>query len=377
MAALVQSFPQQAATVTMMSPGPSSPGGYQPGPSRQSHSHQPPRSSQLSQTMYGGAIPSVGVYRGQTSQSPVAPYAFTTTPALTNTTNLPHAQSSPQLRQENRAPSSTASSYGQGNNQGTSGERQSNSMSKPHLPSPVTESPRRGREMMSKDDSALSTNRRIISPAPRPLSSLAISNSMPFPPPVGVHSSAKPSPERYRRPNRRPELTGPASSFGAGTPAQPGSVIPPGTGAVPVGGNISDQSSQQSTLAPSRLQHSRSSSGLSSTERPVQVRTASVDDMQLNRQPLAELAKRYRRRSTSGLDTVDLVQFRDGSSPAGSGQGDQSLPSPARTAPSDGLGAPAPIRPGAGHTRTASSESTTDQHAGNVRKNSKVMSIPQ
>lgn len=378
MAALVQSFPQQAATVSMMPSGPSSShGGFQPGPSRQSHSHQSSRSSQLSQTMYGGSIPNMGIYRGQTSQPAVAPYAFTTTPALTNTANLTQAQSTPQLRQENRTSSSPASPHGQWNNQGIANERQlTSSSSKPNLASPMTEGPSRGREMISKDDSTLSTTRRVISPGPRPLSSLNLSSSVPFPPPVGGHSSAKPSPERYRRPIRRPEQTGPAPAVAGGNATQPASASPSGSGMATVGylydqsPQSGQQSSQQSAPAPSRLQHSRSSGGLGSTDRAPQVRMTSVDDMQLHRPVAGELAKRYRRRSTSGLEAVDLVQFGDGSSAGGLRQNDLPLPSPARLASLDKTGASGLVRPDAGHSRTASSDSSASIRSGHSRPSS-------
>src|SRR5436305_3065701 len=96
MAALVQTYPQQA-TVTMLQGRPSSSGGYTPTQPQHLVSRNAPSQR------YNSSLASSG-YRGIPSHGPVAPYAFTSTPQLTNTTNpsRQHQSPSPHLRGENR-----------------------------------------------------------------------------------------------------------------------------------------------------------------------------------------------------------------------------------------------------------------------------------
>lgn len=102
MAALVQSFPQQpSSTITMLQTRPTS----SSGPFQSNNQSQLQRGSQMARNMYSGAGGAGGGnnthYRGQSS--PVAPYAFTTTPSLSSNGNpLRQNPTGPHLRQENR-----------------------------------------------------------------------------------------------------------------------------------------------------------------------------------------------------------------------------------------------------------------------------------
>src|ERR1700712_3129870 len=87
MAAMVQTYPQQTATVTMLQTRPTSASGIIPG-----HSQPQPQANQqymanqqVNRNSFHG-LPNVGgqtSYRG-TSGGPIQPYAFTATPTLAN-----------------------------------------------------------------------------------------------------------------------------------------------------------------------------------------------------------------------------------------------------------------------------------------------------
>ncbi|KAK7635085.1 hypothetical protein IWX47DRAFT_783667 [Phyllosticta citricarpa] len=234
--------------------------------------HQSPRSSppmprsQYYNTNNGG----VG-YRGS-SATPVQAYAFQTTP---------------QLRQENRSTSAPVNPYHQAqlfqpaagpNNQGHTTHPSSSSGSTASSASSNLSSA--GQRTGSKDDSALSQQRLKSADdfaranpnmEPRPLSAINISTSVPDLTLTAYDSSAKPSPDRYRRARNG---SGPASPP---LPQDPRSAVPSGSGMAGV---------------------AHLYKGV--PQRPAHARTGSADDSTLSRSS-SELAKRYRRRSMGGF----------------------------------------------------------------------------
>ncbi|KAK7526158.1 uncharacterized protein IWZ02DRAFT_431651 [Phyllosticta citriasiana] len=234
--------------------------------------HQSPRSSppmprsQYYNTNNGG----VG-YRGS-SATPVQAYAFQTTP---------------QLRQENRSTSAPVNPYHQAqlfqpaagpNNQGHATHPSSSSGSTASSASSNLSSA--GQRTGSKDDSALSQQRLKSADdfaranpnmEPRPLSAINISTSVPDLTLTAYDSSAKPSPDRYRRARNG---SGPASPP---LTQDSRSAVPSGSGMAGVAHLYKG--------AP---------------QRPAHARTGSADDSTLSRSS-SELAKRYRRRSMGGF----------------------------------------------------------------------------
>ncbi|KAK8177716.1 hypothetical protein IWX90DRAFT_27837 [Phyllosticta citrichinensis] len=234
--------------------------------------HQSPRSSpQMSRTQYYNTNNGGVGYRGP-SATPVQAYAF---------------QSTPQLRQENRSTSAPVNPYQQEqlfqpasgpNNQGHTTHPSSSSGSTASSASSNLSST--GQRTGSKDDSAL-TRQRLKSAddfaranpnmEPRPLSAINISTSVPDLTLTAFDSSAKPSPDRYRRARNG---SGPASPP---LPQEARSAAPSGSGMAGVAHLYKG--------APQRPAHSR---------------TGSADDSTLSRSS-SELAKRYRRRSMGGF----------------------------------------------------------------------------
>ena len=342
MAALVQSFPQQTATVSLLP----NPGTFPVGPAMPSHSQHTPRSStaSASRSVYGPAVPasSYGPYRGQVAPTPVTSYvAAASQPARTMTgastvASSMHGQSMPHLRQENRtfsAPGTTLGRVGQ-NAGGGGGGGGGGAIA---LPSPSSmpstsaaattttnksDLSSRGLTPRSKDDSAISTGPRhpSMSSANRQLSPLNLSTTaMSLPPPVPAASAVRPSPERYRRYPRRFENNH-ASPF-TGQPAtqrydfvmQPtnATMAQPPLPPLPHQRPQKQQPPLPSQLpaqipVPAQLHHARSSGTLTQTERPTQLRTHSVDDLQVYTARVSEPAKRYRRRSSSVLDCPEF-----------------------------------------------------------------------
>ena len=264
MAALVQTYPQQTGTVTMLQTRPSSTPGImsasQPHANHQFNSSQGPRSAYHGTGTTG--------YRGSTT--PVQPYAFTSTPNLNQTTAwrqygnnrtysspaVPGIQSFDQ-NVNYRVPimnSSSAANLGYSQSFGIS-------------------------HGGSRDDSALATPRNIT-PQPRPQSYLSVGTQPSFS--SGV--SGRNTPDRYRRPsggavhhNRTQSSTLPSSITMVNTNQQY---------------NNQGVSRQTATSPPG-------SQGL--------VAVASLDDIQLyNRSFSQDDAKRMRRRSVHTIDTPDF-----------------------------------------------------------------------
>ena len=243
MAALVQPFPQSPSTVTMLQARPaSSSGAFQTG-SQQSQRNQGARSA------YNGG--NVAPYRGPTSSTPVAPYAFTSTPALATSQN-----STPYLRQENRTLSAPASSPAFGN------QSPSPSKQRQLAPSPILNDP--------SDSGLRSDTSARLSILSQPLD-LSLSD-----PRITGNNTAKPSPDRYRRAHRRSET----SSAALNSQATGGSAMPSGSGMATVGHLYNFPT------------HSASSPSFASSAPGGMV---SKDDTAISRS--SDQAKRYRRRS--------------------------------------------------------------------------------
>ena len=297
MAALVQSFPSSTSTLTINA--------------SQSQQHQ--RSSPMSRNIYNTSVGAIGGgnYRGHSPMAPVAPYAFTSTPVILNTTNpLRQHPTAPVLRQENRSTSAPTV---------------------PSLPSSPT-----------------------------------------------YTNAVKPSPDRYRRSNRRPE---PAGSQPANPSLQNGPVSSPGSAVAPVAQPYaapSQPTSSTPTLTSYPAFRGSPSSQNANDVSPVStVRLLSADDLSLPRQTsTVEQAKRYRRRSISSLEmkehaaqTAELkVQTpldHNSSAPASGALEDQGEAQRPLTAPP----------PSSSHGRNDSKDSTGSTSTSSIRSSSRPPSV--
>lgn len=376
MAALVQTIPQQTATVTMLPSAPPSSGGAFTGGSSASHSHRASRSSPLTRTVYGGSIGAASGYRVQTAPS-VAPYAFTSTPTLTHGGNGVQGQGAPRLRQEHRTNSAPVTTPSRPSGDNSSGDRAGSAGSTALQPTGSSSNPpalASGRPMTSKDDLSISTNQRFILPENRPPASLNLAQSVPLPLASGTLAPTKPIPERYRRGNRRPD------AGGVGTiPAGARSALPSGSGMATIGhlygppspaGETSNSSSHQVAGPSSRLHHARSTGALGTGERTTQLRTTSVDDLQLYRQTKSEPAKRYRRQSTSELDRVNQAGLREIRNDSGGYRPDPSRGSNPGGMHGDRRALVEPLRPNLDHRRSGSVESVASGRSNHSRTQS-------
>ncbi|MCJ1402973.1 bud neck involved protein [Xylographa trunciseda] len=307
MAALVQSFPQQSSTVTMLQTrhDPASNGPFLT--SRESQ--QQLRNSPLARGIYG-VNSGVTTYRGHTSVPPIAPYAFATTPIASQAVNpLRQNPTVPYLRQEDRTFSAPVVTSSQQNSFGgsTNQTRQRQTGSSPtivpaqDIPNTLSNTLKSG----TRDDSAIMTPRTTT---PRPMSAMELNLSDAKLSALGTN--AKPLPDRYRRPQRRADAVQPVH----GAPQNGGSALPSGSGMATVG-HLYNQP-MQFTSGPAQqqqmyrgtpmLQNPEGTSPFGTTQRIV-----SKDDMMLNRQTSSEQAKRYRRRSVGGMEVGEYTSRLD------------------------------------------------------------------
>ena len=281
----------------MLQTRPSSSDAFQNG--SQSQQHQ--RNSQMPRNIYNTSVGGMaaGNFRGHTSISPVVPYAFTSSPVLSNTTNpLRQHPTAPLLRQESRTTSAPTIPLAQ---QVTSPTLASSSRQRlqpsPSLPLDLSST------LGSKDDASLPSVTKQN--APRPVSSIELITPS-LAAPVTFANTAKPSPDRYRRNHRRAEQGGTHQSniLNPGGSAQPS-----GSGMATVGHLYSNplQSSSTPTLTsyPAFRGTPSPSQSVNDTSSGSTVRLLSADDMSLPRQSSVELAKRYRRRSISSLEVKE------------------------------------------------------------------------
>lgn len=300
MAALVQSFPSPTPTLTMLQPRSPSAEAFQAGPSSQQHQ----RASQVSRTIYNPSVGSMaaGSYRGHT---PVATYAFTSTPVAPNAANsLRQHPTPPPLRHEHRTSSAPVvpltQHFSSPEVQNTSRQRLPPvNLIQQHLDfsNVLSLSPKLG----SKDDNALLTSNTKKNTA-RPSSAIELN-----PPSLSSSSpqseTAKPLPERYRRNPRRTEKIGQQAAHNL----MPHGSAPPSAPGMIAGGHLYTNPLQSSST-PSLTSYPAfrgSSPPHTGNETRSQPRFTSLDDMSLPKQSMSEQAKRYRRKSVSSLDLMD------------------------------------------------------------------------
>ncbi|OTA97649.1 hypothetical protein M434DRAFT_18851 [Hypoxylon sp. CO27-5] len=282
MAALVQTYPQQSGTVTLLQTRPSSSSGMMSG----SSGNQPNQAyiGNQQRNSYHGLSGSVGggptVYRGNTS-APVQPYAFTTTPSLANggqwqqygayrsSSNVPNMQmTDPNAAARSRYP---VNSNTPGNN--------NNGQPAMHA-------------AMSQDD-----NRTNPGSSSRPqLAPLNVPSNQPT---FAQVAAAKATPERYRRPSPRYTDSSPSVMQ---TPQPQGSAAPSGSGMATVVHLYNPRA-----MPDRKTGTSRNSGALANRPHSAYGSMAGVamDDMHLYRHPTEEEAKRFRRRSIHSINSTD------------------------------------------------------------------------
>lgn len=365
MAALVQSYPQQSSTITMLQTRPSSASGILQNASQtQSHHQYPVNPQQLQRNSIHGMSNVMGItnYRGHTTVAPIAPYAFTSTPSLAT----PGQRQGPHLRADQRT-SSAPGPMSQHTESGPVRSRYPAALSVSTTSSSSSSdisalSHRSG----SKDDSVITGTARVVSGAARPHSGIMNSSSGQSLAPPTMSSSVKPSPDRYRRPNNRR-----AESMSSQQPSTPtGSSMP---NVMQFYGNSTQQQQTLPTISPQSFslqmpQFSKSTTGFTSG-------SMSADDMQLNRNTSQEAAKRYRRRSIHTIDAADyggmsagLLQQGSRQVSSANGRIDQQQ-HPLRSSPV------VAIRPGSSHGRHGSTESVNSTRSAARGHNSRPNSV--
>ena len=354
MAALVQSFPSPSSTITMLQTRPSSSDAFQTGPQGQQHQ----RNSTIPRNIYNTSVGGMasGNYRGHTSTPPISPYAFTSTPVTPSGGNpLRQHPTTPHLRQENRTTSAPAMPFTQQT------APLSAATNRPRLPAVNTLpldlgnafSPQQ--RMGSQDDTSVMTPTTKIN-NPRPLSSIEL-NPPSLATPPSFTTTAKPSPDRYRRNNRRPETQGSP----AATATQGGSALPSGSGMATVGHLYNNPTHSSSTPSLSTCpSYRRSQSPLSHSGSDGSSATLiSSDDMNIPKQSTSEQAKRYRRRSISSLEAKEFTSQPFEAPSALPKTYAAMLASPAPQERKENRG-PATLQgPSSSHGRQGSSESTS------------------
>ncbi|KAL4774690.1 hypothetical protein BDW60DRAFT_162838 [Aspergillus nidulans var. acristatus] len=276
MAALVQTIPQQSSAVPVLQTRPSSSSGAFT--TSQSLQQTDSRNPAMSWNTYNTAGNSGG-YRP--SHQVVAPYAFTSTPNLSNSPNLQNRQSwSPSLRPEHRtssapsAPQLPANASLVGNNSRPVHHTAAGSVSTSSSNSSV-------QSHMSKDDTAIPSRQLRGDPSIRPLSTANLPSPTPSFMNISSPTVSRPSPDRYRRGNRRSDASAGARSS------------PP----------ILDENPQNTTSAGLPGVRSLIPEGKG------HIRATSADDNSRSDKPQPELAKRYRRRSWGNMDNTGLINL--------------------------------------------------------------------
>ncbi|KAL3419411.1 hypothetical protein PVAG01_09633 [Phlyctema vagabunda] len=340
MAALVQSFPQQSSTVTMLQARPSSASGMLQGTQNPPHIPYTPNSSQSNRNSYHGlSNGGASSYRGHAPTAPIVPYAFTSTPGLGQRT-----QGSPHLRPDQRtssAPIIPTFQHSEGG-QGVPRTRYPAAASvSTTSTSSSSDASSLGHQSGSKDDFALTSTARVATRLIRPQSTIITSSNGGLAPPA-LSSPAKTSPDRYRRPaNRRADSSN----------SQQSSPQLPTVNTMPNVHNF------YGTATPP-----------AAVENVAQRKAA--DDIVLTRQPSDQIAKRYRRRSIHTIDAheytpfsgdlaTDLPSRQTHSSPS-SGRGDQQLRYPVDPLRSSPI---VSTRPSTSHGRNGSTDSVNSSRS--------------
>ncbi|KAL4956021.1 hypothetical protein BDW69DRAFT_102397 [Aspergillus filifer] len=278
MAALVQTIPQQSSAVPVLQTRPSSSSGAFT--ASQSLQQTQSRNSAMSWNTYN-TTGNPGAYRS--GHQVVAPYAFTSTPNLSNSPNVQQNRQSwsPSLRPENRtssapcAPQLPANAALAGVNSRPVNHTAAGSVSTSSSNSSV-------QSYVSKDDSAIPSRQFHGEPSIRPLSTA----NLPSPTPQFMNMSsptvARPSPDRYRRGNRRSEVP---------------QGLPPARTSPPILDETTSGAPGGRSLVPDNKSH------MGHTRAP------SADDISRPEKPQPELAKRYRRRSWGNIDNTGLINL--------------------------------------------------------------------
>lgn len=298
MAALVQSFPSTGSTITMLQTrGPSS-DAFQSG----NHGQQHQRGSQMPRNVYNAPMGTMaaGSYRGHTSISPSASYAFNSPSVMPNAAN-PLRQHPTMPRYDTRTASAPVTPFTTpitSPSLPTNTQNRLSSVSASNLSNAFTP-----QQNVSKDDSSLSAP--SLHTNQRPLSAIDLNSTNPSSPP----SSTKPTPDRYKRNHRRAETAGLPSGS---THNLGGSALPSGSGMATIGhlynGGYQTTSTPTLTSYPS-YRGSSSPSRQTNDLAGNQPKKVSVDDNVVSRPGSSEQAKRYRRRSISSLDAKEYQQF--------------------------------------------------------------------
>lgn len=289
MAAMVQSFPQQNGTITMLQARPSSAAGTMPGHSHsQSGTNQQYATNSQSQRsnyhgLSAGGTTQTG-YRGITATGPVQPYAFTSTPALTN-----NGQWQPYGALRTTSTPSLPTTQTTNSNMPSRPQYQSHA-SMTNLPS----SAKISLQGMARDDSALPSSTR----------QQGVSTSQPT---FAQVASGKATPDRYRRVTPRIATDSSSSNSpqsqvsaaGAATLATPS--MPSGSGMATVVHLYNPRAMGQ------KMPIARNSATLASRPHSLYgyVPGMAADDMLIQRQPTGEDLRRFRRRSIHSIDASE------------------------------------------------------------------------
>lgn len=343
MAALVQSYPQQSSTITMLQTRPSSASGIlQSSSQTPSHHQYAATPTQMHRNSFHGM--NNGMMSNYRGPAPIAPYAFTSTPGLVTGSRT---QSGPHLRADQRASSTGAVPTTSSESANTMNRSQHLTAASVSTTSSSSDHSSSSQRSGPGDDSSVSSAARA--PTGNSRSQLTVT-------PTSSHSLAAPlaspttktSPDRYRRPNNRRTESSPQSNTQAS--------------AMPNTMQFYGSSTQPPMAPPITLQEFNLQIPQFLRQLGAYTPTPGVvaDDMQLNRHMSHEQSQKYRRRS---IHTIDAAEYSHGSGLALQQQGlrlvnsangriDQQQQHPLRSSP---VVAP---RPGASHGRSGSSEST-------------------
>ncbi|KAK4456295.1 protein BNI4 [Podospora aff. communis PSN243] len=296
MAALVQGYPQQSATGTMLQGRPTSASGMLQASQSQQGAQYGHGSSQKRHSIHGlpnGLGPVM--YRG--GSGPIQPYAFTSTPSLNQGASWEQFGSF----RTNSAPSvPTMQTFDPRSQPSAARPRYSASASMTNLPSSAAIQLQAA--VSSRDDSSLPGPgyRRPVAAMPRSSHSSSTSgsssqSSQSSQSSVASAAPVKPSPERYRRVAMRSSDSTGAAQSSARVPAPPS-----GTGMVAVGQNHSSRVAPEQRGSGSRIQLARPNSIVGPLS------GSAIDDMQLPRGYPQDDIKRFRRRSMPALDSAGV-----------------------------------------------------------------------
>jgi hypothetical protein len=359
MAALVQSYPQQSGTATMLQTRPSSASGIlQSSSQAPSHHQYAPNFAQVHRNSFHGMSNSLqSTYRGHTTMEPIAPYAFTRTPALVP---AQRAASGPHLRPDQRSSSALGvPTYDSGAAANRSRYPATASIST------TSSSSSSGLSTLSQKAESKDDSSAAVRGSPQLTMNTSPSSGGLSPPAASTTSKA--SPDRYRRPNnRRAESVpvGPSNTIGSSMP------------------NVKQfygSSTQQATLALNVQQGptvQAPQTWKQTLGSPLALRVA-ADDMQLNLHMGQDQATKYRR---SSIHTVGVDRYSyDGVNPLGglqqqgsrqvssaNGRIDQQQQHSLRSSPM------VTLPPGSSHGRNNSSDSVNSSRSSHRSRPSSV-----